>query len=251
MLPSPRTGPSRSAPISAPAAAARCSISGPASYAAFKTEAVERALRDAHVASRVAPLIDAHGDGRRRATLHARGKAVGYMQARSHDLLDIDRCPILVPALQSARRALGRADRGDDRRLRRRLHRERHRARRRDHAPSERLKPERLTLLAQRSKLARLSLNGETVLEARAPAVRMGKAMVELPIGSFLQATAMAEQALARLVRRGRRARRNRSPTSSAALGPFALRLAEQAQGLSRPTATSAGDRGAAARRCA
>ena len=56
----------------------------------------------------IAPLIEAHGDGRRRATLHARGKAVGYMQARSHDLLDITACPILVPALRQRALAMAR-----------------------------------------------------------------------------------------------------------------------------------------------
>ena len=49
-------------------------------------------------------MIEAHGDGRRRATLHARGKEVGYMAARSHDLIDIAACPILVPALRSGPR---------------------------------------------------------------------------------------------------------------------------------------------------
>ena len=54
------------------------------------------------------------GNGRRRATLHARKDRAGYMQLRSHDLLDLDACPILVPALKRApdiARALGR-DRG-------------------------------------------------------------------------------------------------------------------------------------------
>ena len=52
---------------------------GPPSYMALKQELVEMALRGAHIETTVLPLIEAHGDGRRRATLHARGKAVGYM----------------------------------------------------------------------------------------------------------------------------------------------------------------------------
>src|SRR4051812_37381922 len=67
---------------------------GPASYMALKQELVEDALRHAHVMADVGALIEAHGDGRRRATLHARGKDVGYMKARSHELLDITACPI-------------------------------------------------------------------------------------------------------------------------------------------------------------
>ena len=201
---------------------------GPASYGALKTEAVESALRNAHVQAEIAPLIAAHGEGRRRATLHARGKAVGYMAARSHDLLDITHCPILVPALAQRAVALAHpiaatvgdcdiaftaSDTGLDLAIR----------------TARRIKPERLTLLAQRSKLARLSLNGEIVLEERAPAVQMGKAMVELPIGSFLQATAMAEQVLAKLVLEAV------GPAKAVfdlfcGLGPFSLRLAERAR---------------------
>jgi 23S rRNA (uracil1939-C5)-methyltransferase len=201
---------------------------GPAAYTARKTEAVERALRNAHVPATMAPLIPAHGDGRRRATLHARGKAVGYMQARSHDLLDIAACPILVPALQQRAVSLARpiaatigdcdiaytlSDTGLDVAIK----------------TGRTFKPERLTLLAQRSGLARMSLNGVIVLENRAPAVKMGKALGELPIGSFLQATAMAEAVLADLV-----IARVGSARSVAdlfcGLGPFTLRLAEQAR---------------------
>ncbi len=78
-------------------------------YATFKRGLVENALRHAGVEASVAPLLDATGRGRRRATLHARGRSAGYMRARSHDVLDIDRCPILVPALQSAALAITRA----------------------------------------------------------------------------------------------------------------------------------------------
>jgi len=90
-------------------------------------------------------------------------------------------------------------------------------------------KPERLTLLAQRSGLARMSLNGEIVIESRAPTVRMGKAIVELPLASFLQATAMAEQVLARLVVEGVGSAKSVADLFSG-LGPFTLRLAEHAK---------------------
>ncbi|MBN9305253.1 MAG: hypothetical protein BGO82_08915 [Devosia sp. 67-54] len=201
---------------------------GPAAYDALKRGLVEDALRHAHVAAALNPMLAAHGDGRRRATLHARGKAVGYMQARSHDLLDIAACPILVPAL--AQRAVTlthpiaatvgdcdvaytATDTGLDVAIR----------------TERRFKAERLTLLAQRSGAARLSLNGEIVIETRPPAVRMGKALVEIPVASFLQATAEAEAVLARLVRDGV------GPAKSVAdlfcgMGPFTLRLAETAR---------------------
>lgn len=201
---------------------------GPAAYTARKTEAVERFLRNEHVLASLAPLIPAHGDGRRRATLHARGRAVGYMRARSHDLLDIAACPILVPALQQRAVSLAHpiaatvgdcdiaftlSDTGLDVAIK----------------IERKLKPERLTLLAQRSGLARMSLNGEIVLENRAPAVKMGKALVELPIGSFLQATAMAELVLADLVLACVGSAKSVADLFCG-LGPFTLRLAERAR---------------------
>jgi len=201
---------------------------GPPSYMAFKQELVESALRHAHVETSVLPVIEAHGDGRRRATVHARGKAVGYMAARSHDLLDIAACPILVPALEQRAMSMTRpiaatigdcdvaftaTDTGLDVAVK-----------------TERtVKPERLTLLAQRLKPARLTLNGEIVLQSRPPAIKIGKAVVEIPIASFLQATAMAERALAKLVLEGVGSAKSVADLFCG-LGPFSLRLAETAR---------------------
>src|SRR6218665_1967031 len=81
---------------------------GPASYDALKRGLVEEALRFHKVQATLEPTIQAHGDGRRRATLHARGTSVGYMAARSHDLVDIAACPILVPSLRERAPALAR-----------------------------------------------------------------------------------------------------------------------------------------------
>src|SRR5581483_6672041 len=54
--------------------------------------------------------IDAQGEGRRRAVFHARRGShdilqVGYAAARSHEIVAIDRCPILAPGLGSALQA--------------------------------------------------------------------------------------------------------------------------------------------------
>ncbi len=201
---------------------------GPASYDALKRGLVEDALRVARVEAVLEPTIAAHGDGRRRATLHARGKAVGYMAARSHELIDIVQCPILVPSLATRAPALTRpiaatigdcdvaftaTDTGLDVAVR----------------SDKRLKPEKLTLLAQRADVARLSLNGEMVLQARPPAIRMGKARVEIPIGSFLQATAMAEDVLAALVLEGVGKAKSVADLFCG-MGPFTFRLAERAK---------------------
>lgn len=200
----------------------------PAAYAEFKRGLVVTALNHAGIEAPIAPLVEAHGTGRRRATLHARRSGAGYMQARSHNLLDIECCPILLPALRQEAPRLARllhAVAGDC-----------------DVAFSatatgldvgvvtpKRLKPEKLVPLAQQMRLARISLNGELVLQTQAPAVRMGKAMVELPIGSFLQATEAAEEALAGLVIAALKGAKNVADLFCG-VGPFALRIAETAK---------------------
>jgi 23S rRNA (uracil1939-C5)-methyltransferase len=201
---------------------------GAESYAAFKRSLVVLSLDHAEVAAPVAQLVDARGTGRRRATLHVRKTGAGYMRAKSHDLLDIEACPILVPSLQKAAPRIARA-----------LH---HLAGDCDASftltatgldlsvKSERkLKPVAAADFAHAHKLARLTFNGEPIFMTRPPAVKMGKALVELPPASFLQATEAAEATLARLVVEAI------GPVKAVAdlfsgCGPFALRLAEQSR---------------------
>ena len=76
-------------------------------YREWKRGLVVEALAQAHVEAEVEDLIDAHGEGRRRAVLHARrgGKqalVVGFTGRRSHHIVPIDRCPIFAPALDHA-----------------------------------------------------------------------------------------------------------------------------------------------------
>jgi len=74
------------------------------SYARWKRDLVARALQRAGLAITVADLADAHGAGRRRATFHARytqGRpAVGFTQARAHEIVEIDTCPLLATSLE-------------------------------------------------------------------------------------------------------------------------------------------------------
>ncbi|MDB5507006.1 MAG: RumA [Devosia sp.] len=199
-------------------------LSGPA-YAEFKRGLVETQLRRAGIDVEIGALIDAKGDGRRRATLHARKGGAGYMRPRTHTLRDIDRCPILVPALvarapELARRiflVVGDCDiaftataTGIDADIR---------------AP-KRTNPEPLVAMAQVLKLARLTLNGDTVLQQAPPAIRIGRVLVEVPPSSFLQATEAADTVLSQLVLDAV------GPGTSVVdlfcgMGPFALRLAE------------------------
>src|SRR5271165_3602211 len=89
-------------------------------YRDWKRSLVTQALARAGVEAKVGPLVDAHGAGRRRAVFHARyphgaPEEVGFMRARSHDIVPIDDCPIFAPALAgatAAARALARDLRG-------------------------------------------------------------------------------------------------------------------------------------------
>ncbi|MHA6299594.1 class I SAM-dependent RNA methyltransferase [Devosia sp. CAU 1758] len=197
------------------------------SYAAFKTGLVEGPLRHVGIEARVERFVTAHGAGRRRATLHARRDAAGYMRLRSHDLLDLDACPILVPALSRApdiARTLGAAigecdisftatNAGIDVGIRR--------------APKG-VRAEKLVPLANSLGLARLALEREMIYLRQQPSITMGRSEVDLPIGSFLQATAEAESVLADYVV-GAVGKAKTVADLFCGIGPFALRLAENA----------------------
>jgi 23S rRNA (uracil1939-C5)-methyltransferase len=76
-------------------------------YRAWKRDLVTAALRQAGLDVPVADLIDAHGEGRRRAVFHARRGThdvleVGFSTARAHHLVAIDHCPVLAKSLDGA-----------------------------------------------------------------------------------------------------------------------------------------------------
>ncbi|MGJ4924686.1 class I SAM-dependent RNA methyltransferase [Bradyrhizobium oligotrophicum] len=211
----------------------------PGPYQQWKRNIIVETLRAAKVDCDVADLIDAHGAGRRRATFHARMGThdvlrVGFSAANSHDIVPIDRCPILDPALDGALEAawaLAEAlkptgkpldiqatatSNGLDIDIR----------------GSGPLPPPRiaaLSHLAEQHRLARLTRHGELVLMRNAPVVTMGTAQVTLPPGSFLQATVQGEETLAQLVME-RTAKARHVADLFCGVGPFALRLATRAR---------------------
>jgi 23S rRNA (uracil1939-C5)-methyltransferase len=210
-----------------------------AHYRTWKRGLVVEALRQAGLDAPVGALVDAHGEGRRRAVFHARsgGKGVlevGFAAARSHRIVAIDRCPVLAPGLSGAIKAawalaeaLGptkkpldiavtASDAGLDVDVR----------------GSGPLKPALMTALARlaaQHDLARLTRHGELVALSRPPTLRIGKAIVQLPPAAFLQATAEGEASLARLTLAAC-AGATKIADLFAGIGPFALRLAERAR---------------------
>jgi len=211
----------------------------PERYREWKRGLVVAALHQVGLDAPVNELIDAHGDGRRRATFHARQGArgiieVGFAALRAHHIVGIDRCPVLAPALDGAIPAawaiaealepqkkpldiqVTACETGLDVDVR----------------GSGPLKPARISALARLAdfhKLARLTRHGELVAQRSVPTMTIGRARIALPPGSFLQATEAGEATLARLVA-GHVADAKAVADLFCGIGPFALRLAERAR---------------------
>jgi 23S rRNA (uracil1939-C5)-methyltransferase len=209
------------------------------SYRAWKRDIVVGTLAQAKLACEVAPLLDAHGLGRRRITLHARIGThdvlkVGFAAANSHDIIPVDHCPILDPGLSGALDAawaiaeplistakpldiqITATDNGLDVDVR-------------GSGPLPATLIATLSRVAEEHRLARLTRHGELVLMRTPPTIAIGTARVTLPPGSFLQATAAGEEALAALVT-GHCQRAKHIADLFCGVGPFALRLAAQSR---------------------
>jgi 23S rRNA (uracil1939-C5)-methyltransferase len=208
-------------------------------YRAWKRDLVVDMLAHAKLACEVYPLIDAHGMGRRRITLHARIGThdvlkVGFSAANSHDIIPVDRCPILDPGLSGALDAawaiaeplvptakpldiqITATDSGLDVDVR-------------GSGPLPAKVIAALSGVAEQHRLARLTRHGELVLMRAPPTIAIGTAQVILPPGSFLQATVAGEEALAALVLEHCQ-RAKHIADLFCGVGPFALRLAAKSR---------------------
>lgn len=206
---------------------------------AWKRDQVISALARAGVACDVAPTVDAHGAGRRRAVLHARRRdgalVLGFAARGARTIVPIAACPVLAPPLASALPALRdiaafflhgqpgvdlwvtASDVGLDVAVR---------GFQRGGFQFSADRQAGAAALAERWDIARLSVGHEPLIERRTPVVSIGRAQVRLPPGPFLQATALGEATLAGLVLAAS-AGRKRAYDLFAGLGVFALRLAE------------------------
>ena len=176
---------------------------------------------------------------RRRAVLTARllGRRLlfGYHEAKSARVVDVDHCPLLVPALNKllpqladylplfltkkheARITLLMTHSGVDLGL--------------DDVKDMRNGQDYLKAveMAEKLGLARLSANGEVLLERRPPILKMGSAEVSPPVGAFVQAEESAERAMAKLVLESV-GEAKKVIDLFCGSGTFALRLAKKAQ---------------------
>jgi 23S rRNA (uracil1939-C5)-methyltransferase len=204
-------------------------------YHVWKRGLVVEALEREGVAAEVGDLADAHGAGRRRATLHARfphgqPDEVGFMRARSHDIIGIDNCPLFshgmagaIPAAQALsgdlRGVMKPLDIGVTATL------DGLDVDLRGSGPLGRSETQKLARTAEALDLARVSNHGEIVIERRPPRVAFGKALARLPAGGFLQATEAGEAWLAEFAARAL-AGAKRVADLFCGAGAFALRLA-------------------------
>lgn len=214
-------------------------------YLDWKRDLVAAALRQHGLSAEIAPAIDAHGEGRRRATVHARRGdgphlVTGFAAARSHAIVAIDACPLLAPGLAGALPAaraiaavldgLGKpldiqvtaAAQGLDMDVR---------------GAGRLPETDRLRLIsaADRMGLVRLTHHGDLVMQREPPFVLMDGLSVPLPPGAFLQATAAGEATLGRLVAESV-GRAKAVADLFCGVGPFALRLARGARVLAIDT---------------
>ncbi len=183
----------------------------PAPYLTWKADQVRQALARERIETEILPTFAAPAHSRRRLALHARaagkGVVLGFKARRSWRLVEIGTCTIAHPALEAAFPALAVLAKpflehpksapslhvtltetgldvdvtGIERR-------------------SGGLSADARVQAAERAAagdFARVTLAGEIVYQARQPMVRLGRVIVALPPGGFLQAVPEAEAAMA------------------------------------------------------
>ncbi|NZD48176.1 RsmD family RNA methyltransferase [Rhizobium leguminosarum] len=206
-----------------------------APYGAFKRQLVIDALKSKGLTSEVGEIVPARPGERRRVVFAARktekDMLVGFNQAESHHIVAIEECPISsagviarLPAIRAIAASLATSAEpfrvavletlsgldvsvDDVKKL---------------SDPQRRKAIE--TALGLRG-IARVSLNGEILVEPSKPMVEFGGIQVSPPPGGFTQATKPAEEAMAELVI-AHAGKAKRIADLFAGSGTFSLRLA-------------------------
>lgn len=208
-------------------------------YRVWKRQIVVDALKSKGLTPEVAPLVAAHPGERRRVAFAARrtekGLLLGFNQAESHHIVDIAECPVTVPAIA------GRLD--VIRRIGARLSPNADAfkltvietmtgldlAADGTKALDERQRRAAVEAVLAERGIARVSINGEVLVEPARPVLTFGNASVSPPPGGFTQATRQAEEAMAELVLAAV-GKAKKVADLFAGSGTFALRLAAKAK---------------------
>ncbi|MBB3311339.1 23S rRNA (uracil1939-C5)-methyltransferase [Rhizobium sp. BK196] len=181
-----------------------------APYRAFKRHLVIDALRSKGLTPEVSEIVAAHPGERRRVVFAARktekDMLVGFNQAESHHIVAIEECPISsagiisrLPAIKAVGAAV--ATNADAFRIAvletlsgldiavegvKKL--------------SDQQRRKAVEIVLGLRGIARVSLDGEILIEPAKPIVEFGGVQVSPPAGGFTQATKSAEEAMAKLV---------------------------------------------------
>ena len=207
-------------------------------YRQWKREKVVLALKGKGIACDIAALVPCAPHSRRRVTFSARrseaGMLLGFVRALSSEIIPIEECPISLPAIVSALDKL-RALAGLVCATPKAFH------------MTVTVTASGLDIAVQdggklgdhqrriasnfvmAEGLARLSVDGEIVVEPKKPVVQFGPVAVAVPPGAFLQATEAAEQAMAGLVGQ-HLSRAKKVADLFAGCGSFALRLGAKSE---------------------
>ncbi|MFZ2017224.1 MAG: TRAM domain-containing protein [Methyloceanibacter sp.] len=205
-------------------------------YLAWKREQVAAALKARGLSVEIEPVRPVPLGSRRRAALalgrDKDGAVLGYRRARSHDLIDVSTCPVLIPSISNrlarlkqalapllggkreARVTVTETESGLDVLV-----------------AGARPNPSAIgTFAAQAGALgvARLTAGGESIVLGGTPEVDLSGAKVKLPPGAFLQASREAEAELVKLMLEGTEGAK-RVADLFAGLGTFSLALARTA----------------------
>lgn len=207
-------------------------------YLRWKRDKVAHALNSKGISCDIDALVPCAPQTRRRVVFTARrseaGMLLGFVRALSSEIISIEECPISLPEIvakldrlralaelvcattKSFRMTVTATGSGLDVAV---------------HESGKLGENQRRVasnfVIAQ--GLARLSIDGEIIIEPKKPVVTFGSVAVAVPPGAFLQATEAAEQAMADIVGR-HLARTKKVADLFAGCGSFALRLAARSE---------------------
>ncbi|QUD90635.1 class I SAM-dependent RNA methyltransferase [Phenylobacterium montanum] len=180
-------------------------------YLAWKVDHIRKTLARERIETDFAPAFEARPGTRRRLALHARREggrvSIGFKARKSWRLVEIEACPVADPRLVAAFPALRRLAGAffEHPKSAPTLHVTLSQTgldidvtgvERKSGGLSADARM-RAAEAAREADMARVSLAGEVIYQERQPMVRVGPAIVALPPGSFLQAVAEAEAAMA------------------------------------------------------
>lgn len=207
-------------------------------YRDWKRQILVDALRARGIETEVDSMVDCPPHSRRRAALTARktekGLLLGFNAALSHRIVDMEECPVMLPSIVEkldVLRQLGLlvAQTKDPFRFGVTQTASGLDVAAQDSGRLEGPARQAAIEFCLANGIARLSVDGEIIVEPKKPMVMVDDIAVVPPPGAFLQAVESAEQVMAGLVTEHLR-KAKRVADLFAGIGTFALRLARQSE---------------------